>query len=535
MIPKYSSLKHGMLMCALSLLIVTNVNAQNGAEQLPKDFDKYVQKVLETFEVPGMSIAIVKDGKPLLAKGFGVKRMGQQDRVDEQTLFPIASNSKAFTATALALLVEEGKITWDAPIANYMPTFKMGDPYITSQMTIKDLLVHRSGIGAYAGDLLQFPPSNYTRAEIVSKIQYLPLVNSFRNSYAYDNIFYLLAGEIIEKVSGLPWEDFIKQRIMNKVGMENSITRASLFKTKNNTSASHARFDGVVKEVTNFSEAGIGDITNPAGGIASNAVDMSKWMITQLDSGRLHNGQRLFKPPTATMLWKGVTPMPVPVVPSYLKLSQMDYQLYALGFYTYNYRSERAIVHGGKLDGFVSRVFMIPGRDLGITILTNQEEGGAISAIINHVIDHFIEAPKFDWVAGYKKAQETRLLNIKKAEQNTATSRNTNSKPSLPLNAYANNYRDAWYGDINIKEKAGKLTINFTHSKGMEGVLEHWQYDTFVVRWENRELKADAYITFSLNPDGSIEQAKMKAISPVTDPSYDFHNLLLKPVKSNKK
>ncbi|WP_293298031.1 serine hydrolase [Pedobacter sp. UBA4863] len=530
-------LKKRMLapLTVLILVLTSDLYAQKGNEQLPKDFDRYVQRVLETFEVPGMSIAIVKDGKPLLTKGYGIKKMGHQDRVNEQTLFPIASNSKAFTATALALLVEEGKIAWDAPVINYIPTFKMGDPYITSQLTIKDLLVHRSGIGAYAGDLLQFPPSNYTRAEIVSKIQYLPLVNSFRNSYAYDNIFYLLAGEVIEKVSGLSWEDFVKQRILDKVGMASSITRASLFKTKNNTSASHARFDGIVKEVTNFSEAGIGDITNPAGGIASNSVDMSRWMITQLDSGRLENRSRLFKPSTATMLWRGVTPMPVVNLAAEIKPAQMEYQLYALGFYTYNYRSERAVVHGGKLDGFVSRVFMIPGRKLGITILTNQEEGGAISAIINHVVDHFIKAPTFDWVAGYKKMQETQLLNVKKADQSTSTARNANSKPSLPLVAYANNYKDAWYGNISIKEDADRLLINFTHSKGMEGVLEHWQYDTFVVRWKNRELKADAFITFSLNPDGSIEQAKMKAISPVTDPSYDFHNLLLKPLKSDKK
>lgn len=519
----------------LSAFFCINSYAQKNTEVLPKDFDKYVQKVLETFEVPGMSIAIVKDGKPILAKGYGVKRMGEQNKVDEQTLFPIASNSKAFTATALALLVEEGKLAWDAPVINYLPTFKMADRYVTSQMTIKDLLVHRSGIGPYAGDLLQFPPSNYTRAEIVSKTQYLPIVNSFRNSYAYDNIFYLVAGEVIKAVSGLEWEDFVKERILDKVRMENTITRASLFKTKSNISASHARFDGVVKEVTNFFEAGIGDITNPAGGIASNATDMSKWMIAQLDSGRLANGQPLFKPSTATMLWKGVTPMPVANLPQEIKPAQMEYQLYALGFYTYNYRSERAIVHGGKLDGFVSRVFMIPGRNFGITILTNQEEGDAISSIINYVTDYLIKAPQFDWITGYKKLQQTKLANIKAAERNTVTARNTNSKPSLPLSGYANTYRDAWYGNITIKEDNGRLLINFTHSKGMEGVLEHWQYDTFIARWNNRELKADAFITFSLNPDGSIDQAKMKAVSPVTDPSYDFHNLLLKPVKTNKK
>ncbi len=532
---KSNRLTKKVLFLSLVSVFAAPVFAQKTTSALPKDFDKYVRKVLETFEVPGVSIAIVKDGQTLLAKGYGVKQLGAQELVDEQTLFPIASNSKAFTATALALLVEEGKIQWDAPVINYVPTFRMGDPYITSQLTVKDLLVHRSGIGPYAGDLLQFPPSNYSRAEIVSKIQYLPIVTSFRNSYAYDNIFYLLAGEVIKSVSGLEWEDFIKERILNRAKMEKSIPRASSFKDQQNRSASHARFNGVVKEVTNFLEAGIGDITNPAGGIASNATDMAKWMTIQLDSGKINNGDRLFKPQTAAMLWKGVTPMPVANLPAAVKPAQMEYQQYALGFYTYNYRSERVIAHGGKLDGFVSRVFMIPGKNFGISILTNQEEGGAILSIIHHVVDHLLGVPSFDWIGGYKQLLMARLESVKVSENTTTAERNVNSRPSLPLKDYANTYQDAWYGRITIKETNGRLRMNFTHSRGMEGTLEHWQYDTFVVRWDNRELKADAFVTFSLNPDGKIEQAKMKAFSPVTDPSYDFHNLLLKPVQLDKK
>lgn len=527
-------IKTRLLALALSALLPgpTALKAQTNAA-LPQGLDNYITQVMKTFEVPGLCIAVVKDGKPILTKGYGTKKLGTTDHVNEHTLFPIASNSKAFTATMLAMLVEEKKLDWDKPVIDYLPWFRMSDAYVTSQLTVKDLLVHRSGIGAYAGDLLQFPPTDYSREEIVKKLKYIPLTNSFRNNYAYDNILYLAAGELIKQVTGNDWEDEVRLRILQPIGMTETLSRISQFERSANRSSSHARFDGAVKEVTGFLQYGISDLTNPAGGIASNATDMAKWMALQLDSGRAINSKVLFKPATTTTLWKGVTPMPVAQLPAYLKPAQMDYQSYALGFYTYNYRSERAIVHGGKLDGFVSRVFMIPSKNLGIAILTNQESGGAISAIINHICDHVMRVPAFDWVAGYKKAQDIGFENIRKTEQAAITQRNAASRPSLPLEQYAGSYKDAWYGTVTITKEGGHLVMNFTHSPGMTGDMEHWQYDSFIVRWRHREFKADAYVTFSLEPDGRIGQVRMKAISPVTDPSYDFHDLQLKPISTN--
>ncbi len=501
------------------------------AKKLPANFDSYVENVLKEFEVPGVSIAIVKDHQVMLTKGYGVKQLNTSQKVDERTLFPIASNSKAFTATLLTLLVEEGKIDWDTPVINYLPWFRMSDPYVTANITVKDLLVHRSGIAPYAGDLLQFPPSNYTRAEIVRKIRFLPLITSFRNDYAYDNILYLAAGELIKEVTGKEWEECIKERIFQPLGMTSTISRISEFSKINNRSASHARFDGEVREVKNFIQYGISDISNPAGGIASNATDMAQWLITQLDSGRAANGHVLYKTSSATTLWKGVTPMPVAQLPAHVKPAQMEYQSYALAFYTYNYRSERVVAHGGKLDGFVSRVVMIPSLNLGISVLTNQESGEAILSIVNYLIDHFLSAPPFDWVSGYKKVQQERFDRIKKIENEALQERNSKSTHSLSLKEYSGRYRDSWYGDVLITLENGRLRVNFSQNPGMKGYAEHWQYDTFIVRWDNRELKADAYISFSLNPDGSVNHVKMKAVSPVTDVSYDFHDLLLKPVK----
>ncbi|TYR32242.1 serine hydrolase [Sphingobacterium phlebotomi] len=521
-------MKNFRLITFLLLFVVPRVHAQ---ENLPVNMAKYVDQVLQTFQVPGLSLAVVKDGKVLLAKGYGVKKLGTEDRVDEHTLFPIASNSKAFTAAALAILVEEGQVTWDTPVIDYLPWFKMSDPYVTANMTVRDLLVHRSGIAPYAGDLLQFPPSNFTRAEIVKKTQFLPLVGGFRNDYAYDNILYLAAGELIQHVTGQLWEDFVAERIMQPVGMQQSISRISTLANQSNYSASHARFDDEIREVSNFFKYGVADISNPAGGIASNAEDMAQWLITQLDSGRTTTGKVLYKPATAAELWKGVTPMPVSKLPTYLKPAQMDYQLYALGFYTSNYRSERILMHGGKLDGFVSRIFMVPSQNLGIAVLTNQESGFACMSIINHIVDRFLKISDYDWITSYKKYEDRYFSDIKQAEKASSASRNSSSEPSLELVKYAGDYTDAWYGKVSIKLEEGKLVMDFTHNPGMVGVMEHWQYDTFIVRWNNREFKADAYVSFALNPDGSIDRVKMQAVSPVTDPSYDFHDLLLKPSK----
>lgn len=512
------------------LWFVVDANAQNHPA-IPKGFDAYVEKVMKEFEVPGMSIAIVKDKQIILTKGYGIKQLNSSDKVDSKTLFPIASNSKAFTATMLALLVEEGKLEWDKPVINYLPWFKMSDPYVTAHITVRDLLVHRSGIAPYAGDLLQFPPSNYTRKEIVQKLQFIPLANSFRNTYAYDNILYLAAGELVHAVTGKTWEENIQDKILRPLGMNNTVSRISSFHTSMNKSASHARLNGIIQEVTQFAEFGIGDITNPAGGIASNANDLAKWLITQIDSGKAQNGHILFKKSTATELWKGVTPMPTNILPEYLKPAQMDYQSYALGFYTYNYRTERVIAHGGKLDGFVSRIAFIPALNIGIAILTNQESRGAISSIINYFFDHLLNQKEFDWISGYKKEETAGLERAKEIEKQAGSQRNTSSKPSLKLEEYAGRYRDVWYGDVLITYENNRLVLNFTQNKGMVGDIEHWQYDTFIVRWRNRELNADAYLSFSLLPNGKIDQLKMNAVSPTTDVSYDFHNLLLKPVQ----
>src|SRR5690606_28002700 len=290
----------------IGLLLLTGLNLGTVCAQLsaPPQLDAYVAKVLQEFEVPGIGLAIVKDGQIVLAKGYGVRRLGNPEPVDEHTLFSIASNSKAFTATALALLVESGKLKWEDRVIDYLPWFSLSDGYVTQHLTIRDLLVHHSGLPAYANDLLLFPPSTFTRKELLIKLKGVPLEYDFRSVYAYDNILYIAAGEVIETVSGMEWEEFIKQHIFDRVGMPNSISRFSTLRQQSNVAYAHTRRDGKVGPVDTFFDQNIGDPGNPVGGIASSAADMANWLITHLDSGRTPEQGKLFTPETTEQLWK---------------------------------------------------------------------------------------------------------------------------------------------------------------------------------------------------------------------------------------
>jgi len=515
------------VVCFLILMSLAVGTQQSTSQSLPNNLDAYVESVQKEFEVPGIGLAIVKDGKVLLAKGYGIRKLGETAAVDDRTLFGIASNSKAFTATALGILVEEGKIEWDAPVVRYLPWFQLSDPYVTRELTIRDLLVHRSGLGLGAGDLLWWPASTYNRKDIAKRLRFLPLVRSFRSTYAYDNVLYLIAGEVIEAVSGQTWEDFVAARILAKVGMTDSNVRHSDATGGGNVAATHASIEGKVRPVAPF----ISDNTNPAGGINASARDMAKWMMVQLDSGRVAGGANLFSPRTTVQLWSIVTPVPIGNPPPELSALKANFNGYALGFGVRDYRGYKLVSHTGGLPGYVSKVALIPELKLGVAVLTNQESGEAFESITYYGLDNLIGAPKTDWLEGFKKLRARNESMIANAEKQTTSKRDTTSRPPLPLASYAGTYNDPWYGDVTIKLVDRKLVLSMNPTPSMVGDLEHWQYGTFVVRWRDRELRADAFVIFSLNPDGSVDQVKMKAVSPATDFSFDFHDLLLKPVK----
>jgi CubicO group peptidase (beta-lactamase class C family) len=513
------------LFALLCLLVLAPLRALAQAPGAPPDLDAYVARAMKTFDVPGLALTIVKDGQVVAAKGYGVRKLGEPATVDAQTLFGIASNTKVITATALGLLVEEGKLEWDAPVVRYLPWFQMWDPFVTREITIRDLLVHRSGLGLGAGDLLWWPASTYDRKEVARRLRFIKPVTSFRSAYAYDNVLYLVAGEVIEAISGQSWEDFVRSRILTPVGMTTSNVRHSDAARGGNSATPHAPIDGKVRAIQPFDS----DNTNPAGGINSNAQDMAKWLTVFLAHGRLSNGSRLFSEATWRQLTTIVTPLPTNDPPEELAAQRANFRGYALGLGVADYRGQKVLLHTGGLPGYVSRVLTIPESQLGIAVLTNQESGEAFDSIAFRIADHYLRAPDMDWIAAYEKFQQRQKAALADAARARTASRDATSKPSLPLAGYAGTYTDDWYGDIAIEPANGKLVIRFTKTPALVGDLEHWQHDTFVVRWRDRELRADAYVTFALKPDGTIDQAKMQAVSAETDFSFDFQDLLLRP------
>ncbi|MGZ5496247.1 MAG: serine hydrolase [Candidatus Aminicenantales bacterium] len=503
----------------------------SGPPVLPPDFDAVVARAMKTFDVPGMAVAVVKDGQVVLAKGYGVRKLGQPEPVDARTLFGIASNTKAFTATALGLLVEEGKIEWDGPVSRYLPWFQMWDSYVTREMTVRDLLVHRSGLGLGAGDLLLWPGTTYTRREIVSRLRFVRPATSFRSAYAYDNMLYIAAGEVIEAVSGMTWENFIAKRILKKAGMTSSRPRHSADLAGANVAIPHAMIDDRPAPV-DISE---NDHMNPAGGIVSCADDMARWMLIHLNEGKLADGKRLFSERTERQLTSLVTPIPISDPSPELEAQRMNFSGYALGLRVNDYRGRKLVNHTGGLSGYVSRVVMVPELELGIAVLTNQESDEAYNSVIYAVLDQAMGAPAYDWAGAYLKVRERGKARTADALKKETSKRDAARRPSLPLTEYAGAYEDAWYGPIVVTVEgagdAAKLAMSFAKTPGMIGDMEPWSRETFVVRWRDRELRADAYVTFAIDPDGAIIEARMKPFSPDTDFSYDFQDLLLKPVK----
>jgi CubicO group peptidase (beta-lactamase class C family) len=515
----------------LSLLLSTTLfTTPLAAQKPPPNFDGYVRRVMQTFTVPGLSVAIVKDGKVVLAKGYGVRRMGDPARVDERTRFGIGSNTKLFTATALALLAEEGKLEWDAPVIRYLPWFAMYDPYVTRELSVRDLLVHRSGLGLGAGDLLWWPPSTYDRKEIARRLRFIPPATSFRSAYAYDNVLYTVAGEVIEAVSGQVWEDFVRIRILEKAGMTESGLLHSGAGSGDNIAGTHAEVEGTVRAIAPL----LSDNVNPAGGIMSGATDMAKWMIVQLDSGKVAGGGRIFSAGTATQLWRDVTPTPFGDPPDGLPHLRPHMAGYALGLGVRDYRGRTLLQHTGGLPGYLSKVAMIPALRLGVAVLTNQESGPAFESIVYQVLDHYLGAEAPDYPAIYDRLVQQGRAELRALDRHASATRDSTSGPSLPLERYTGTYRDAWYGDVTIALEDKGLVIRFSKTPSLVGDLIHWQHDSFLARWRDRELRADAYASFALNYDGSIERLRLVPSSPAVDFSFDFQDLVLRPVSPSE-
>ncbi|MGI9040397.1 MAG: serine hydrolase [Gemmatimonadales bacterium] len=517
--------------CSLGILSGLSASALLAQASPPADLDAYVSAALDSFATPGAAVAIVKDGQVVHAKGYGVRRLGEPAPVDSHTLFQIASNTKAFTTAALAMLVDEGKLAWDDPVTKHLPWFQLSDPYVTRELTVRDLLVHRSGLGLGAGDLLWYH-SDYPRDSIVRRIRHARVASSFRSEFAYDNVLYVVAGEVIPAVTGLSWEDFIRQRIFVPLGMREARVTAKGVRPGDNSASAHARVEGRLTAVARDTF----DATNAAGGVVAGVSDLAKWMLVQLDSGRVRGGASsgpvppLWSTERTAEMWSGQTIQPINELGPSLAGYRPMFLLYGLGWDLRDYRGRKLVTHTGGLDGMTSRTLLVPEARLGIVVLTNGESPLS-TAVAWRVLDHYLGVPPTNWVARMAEFVRAREAEAREIERKAAGSRRRDSRPSLPLARYAARYSDQMYGDVTIVQQNGRLVLRFSHSPALTGDLEHWQYDTFVARWRQRNIP-DAYVTFALGPDGSIETMKMAAVSPLADFSYDFQDLLFRPAQA---
>ncbi len=504
----------------LLLLAVGIANAQVEEKKL----DELVQNTLKTFAVPGMSVGIIKDGKVIYSKGFGVRSLTTGQPMDDNTLVGIASNSKGFTCTALAILADEGKLNWDDKVSQYIPEFQMYDPYVSQNVTIKDLVTHRAGLGLGQGDLMFFPEGgSLTVNDIIHNVRYLKPENPFRTTLDYNNIMFIVAGEVIHRVSGLNWAEFIEQRIMKPVGMMSSYGSYNRAKAVANKIDAHAPVDGKAIAVPHdWNETG-----NAAGGIMSNIKDMTTWAEFLLNNFTTKDGKKLVSDKNAQQLWSLQIPSAVAAKNPY----DTNFYGYGMGWFLSDVKGHKQIQHTGGLIGTVTQFTLIPDMKLGIVVLTNQQSGAAFNTITNTVKDSYLGIADRNWLKTYgdrvKKTEE--IFDRQKKEayaKSEAFRKDKNLQPKAEQ--FAGTYTDKWFGDVEIVQQGNTCRIACKNSPRLKGELLPYSNNSFIIKWDDRSYDADAYLIFDYDETGKAQSARLKPVSDVTDFSFDLDDLDLR-------
>lgn len=480
-----------ILFFILFAFVANSIQGQN-LDAKVREFDAYVESSRKLFQIPGLAITVVKDGKVILKKGYGVRQLGSTNAVDTQTLFACASTTKAMTATCMAMLVDEGKVKWDDRVIDYLPDFQLYDPAVTRELKIRDLFTHNSGVGN-ADFLWSF--MNISSDEVLAKMKQVKPSYSLRSSFIYQNIFYLAAGKVIEKVSGQPWAVFVQKRIFGPLQMNRTFPILSLVKDSNQ-SMPHYFFDNSIQVIQRTSADAIG----PAGSVWSCVDDMSKWALCMLDSSK-YVGGRLVKPATWVELFNPqVMVTPAQFYPT-AKLTKPNWKTYSLGWFQQDYKGRKVNFHTGSLAGETAMHGQLPSEKLAIYIFGNYDHAEVRHALMFKAFDHFALGGTRDWSAEvhdlYKKQTEASEQQAKKFEDN----RITNTKPIVDLATYAGAYTDPLYGELTVTIQNNSLVV--TANNVVKATLEHWHYDTFRGFFEKRWWgKTNA--TFAFNNQGKI-------------------------------
>jgi CubicO group peptidase (beta-lactamase class C family) len=498
------------------------------AQLTSTQIDKIVERTLSTFNVPGIAVGVIKDGKLVHAKGYGVRSLRSNDKVDESTLFGVASNSKAFTTAAISMLVDEGKLGWDDLVTDYVPEFKLYNPYVSSVFTITDLVTHRSGLGLGAGDLMFWPDSsNFSVKDIIHNLRYLKQTSQFRTKYDYDNLLYIVAGEVINRLTGQTWEEFIESRIMKPLQMSKSAASYERLSDKTNVIDPHAPVDGTIKVI----KRDWSTVANAAGGIYSNITDLSKWLLMQLNNGKYGDQLQytMFSQEMQEQMWTPKTI--IPVIERNRSVAARNYNThfnsYGLGWFISDVKGYKQMSHSGGLAGTVTLITLIPELKLGIIVLTNQQSGAAFNAVTNSIKDGYLGIQGNDWIKVYDgivKADHAAAAKIlKEVESKINSSGKTIAKEEA--DRLKGSYTDPWFGEVVISERGSSLWMESLRSPRLRGELFFYKGNTYIIKWKDRSFDADAWVTFTRDDEGKATGMKWKAISPLTDFSFDFHDL----------
>jgi len=510
-------------------------SAQDQDAAIAEAVDAHVRQVMTAWpDQPAVGVAVVRGGRTVMTRGYGVKRQGSDEPASEVTQFAVASNTKAMTVALLAMLVDEDRLEWDAPVRTYLPEFRLSDPFITERITVRDLVSHRAGFGLGAGDLLFWPNSDRTRAEIMAAIPHVPIEYGFRAGYHYCNLMFVVAGEVVAALDGNRFEDVLEYRLLDPLHMS-----ATAYMTSG-ASAEHSalphgrvgpplRYQG---DMTLLSDTIPGiwnwDSAAAAGGVVATPFDWAQWIHVQLGQGRALDGRRMWSEDQAREMWRpniisGSSPGPTDEMPN-----RAITATYAMGWAVQDYRGERIVNHGGGSPGGISSTFLIPGRNAGFSVFTNAEEGFCLRALRQGIADILMDKVTFDWIADGRRRQAEGTVRSLEAAAAIDAAQAAGAPPTLSLSAYAGTWRDPWYGDIAITEHDGGLHLAFTRSPALNGPLEPYDGDKFRTRFPDKR-EEDAFVTFVVE-NGAAVRATVAGVSPDIDFSYDYQDLRLTKV-----
>lgn len=470
-------------------------------EKQINEFDQFVKKALKDWDIPGLAVVVVKNNKVIYKKGVGVKELGKPDLIDTQTVFACASTTKAMTATALGMLVDEGKLSWDDKVVKHYPEFHLYDPYMTNEITVRDLLTHNTGVGN-ADFLWSF--MDVSSDEVLKKMALVQPSYSMRSSFVYQNIFYLASGKVIEKVSGKPWATFVRERIFQPLGMLRTVPFYSDAVKLGNMTAPHFKIKGKV-EVIQHSTA---DEIGPAGSVWASIDDMGKWVMCMLDSSKF-NGGRLLSAASWTEMFKPQVIVPDEQFYPSAVLTKPNWKTYGLGWFQHDYKGSKVNFHTGSLDGAIAINAQLPEHKLGIYMFGNLDHAEFRHALIYKAFDHFALGGTRDWSADLKQVYKALQEDGDKMTAEFEAKRQANTKPSVTLEKFAGNYHDALYGNATIEVKQDQLVINVNNIINVP--LTHWHFNTFRGTYE-KKWWGEMTVKFELNEEGNVSTISVEGL-----------------------